>query len=127
MQMDTGDYCVGSGHEKESRTATDGRCGSWMHDRTTKDNHKTRLGDEGQGMLVEAQTLTGGNIMRAKALPKTRHKQSYAKKKRERQRENRQQVQSYLQNTTLQHNNLTPEKRKTSKNNADKTQNAKLI
>ena len=49
MRMGPADYSAGSGHEKESRSATDGRCGSWVHARTAKDNHKTRLGDEGKG------------------------------------------------------------------------------
>ena len=47
VRMGIGDYCVGSGHEKESRIVTDGRCGSWVYTRKEKYNHKTRLGDEG--------------------------------------------------------------------------------
>ena len=59
MRIGTGDYCGGSGHENETKSATDARCGSWVHARTAKDNHKTRFSDEGQGRLFESRVHTG--------------------------------------------------------------------
>ena len=83
MRMGPADYSAGSGHEKESRSATDGRCGSWVHARTAKDNHKTRLGDEGQGMLVESRTLTGGECYEGKS-PSKNQAQIVVRKKEKR-------------------------------------------
>ena len=74
MRMGTGDYCAGSGHKKESKSATDGRLWIVGARQIAKDNHKTRLGDDGQGMLAKSRILTGGNVTRAKALSKTRQK-----------------------------------------------------
>ena len=101
MRMGTVNYCAGSGHEKESRSVTDGRCGSWVYARTAKRQPKTRLGDEGQGRLVESRMHTGGHALSAKALHKNGQKEPQAKKQTEQQTENRQQTQTYLQ----KHNN----------------------
>ena len=65
--------------------------------------------------------------MGAKAPHKIRQKEAQAKKQTEWKRENRQQAQTYLQNTTIQCIIYAINNTKTSKNKADKINNADAI
>ena len=123
MRMGTGYYCAGLGHEKEPRSATGGRCGSWVHARTAKDNHKTRLGDEGQGRLVESRVRTGDMLWGEKPptkADKNMRKQTSKQNGKERTDNKHRHTNK---NTTIQCIIYAIKNKKTTKNKAGKTKN----
>ena len=102
MRMGLGHYGWGLGHGKEARSVTDDHCGSWVHARTAKRQPTNKIWWGGAREVSQVTRAHRGHVMRGKIPPQKRQKEAQAQKWTERQREYRQQAQTYLRKHEIQ-------------------------